>query len=232
MREQDKVLARWALQRKRLSIEQVEQIRAEGERSGRSFKDVALGRGLLSADDFKPPPPKRIPPVYFVLLVCSLVIFGSLLFATLYNLKERSRKDEDRALETERSNLEAHRKGAEAGRGYQRSLVSAKESAAREHLAKARTAMARVDQILREGGFPNEIGLRLNEAFVGYNMYLAEMTQDSAVFVERARTHELRRNFDLAIADLEYAARLQPELEPAVRDKVVQLRLLLPRKPQ
>jgi tetratricopeptide (TPR) repeat protein len=232
MREQDKIIARWALQRKRLSIEQVEQIRIESDRSGRTFKDIAVGRGLLSADDFKPPPARKIPPVYFVLLACTLVIFGGLLFATLYRMQERTRKDEDLALESERSNVDADRKGAEASRGYKRSLVTAKESAAREQLAKARAAMARVDQILQRGGFPNEIGLRLDEAFVAYNMYLQETPGDAAVLIERARTHELRRNYDLAIADLDRASRLKPELEPALKERIAQLRLLLPRKPQ
>ena len=221
MREQDKVFARWALKRKRLTIEQVEEIRAESGRTGRSFRDVAVGRGLLSAPDFQPPPPVKIPPV-----------FAGLLAATMIKMGERTKKDDDLALETERSLAEADRKGAEASRGYKRSLVSAHEAAAREHLAKARAAMVRVDKMLASAASAMEISLALNEAFVGYNMYLEEIPDDAPVRVERARTHELRRNYDKAIADLERAIELDRRLEPTLKDRIIQLRLLLPRKPQ
>lgn len=230
MNDQDKALARWALERKRLSIEQVEEIRAEADRTGRRFREIAVARGLLSAGDFRAAAPIRIPPLYLALLSGSLLIFAGLLTATLFKMRERTHRDEELALETERSNAEADRKGFEAGHGYQRSVVNAKEAAAKEHLARARAAMARVDRMSPTGGFPTELGLALNEAFVGYNMYLAQNPDDAAVRIERARTHELRRNYDLAISDLEAAAKLRPELEPAVRDRIAQLRLLLPRK--
>jgi hypothetical protein len=242
MKDEDKAFAREALEKKQLTIEQVEEVRAEVDRTGRPFKDVALSKGLLSAP--KPPPSpvqraiaelirhSRMSPLYLGLLAASFLIFAGLLAATLFKLSERSRKDEDLVLETARSNKEADRKGAEARRGYTMGVLTEKETQAREQLAKARAAMARVESILQSGTLPPELPLHLNDAFVGFNMYLSVIPDDAVVLVERARTHELRRNFDLAVADLEHAVALKPELEPGLKSRIAQLRLLVARKPQ
>jgi tetratricopeptide (TPR) repeat protein len=232
MREQDKSIARWALQRKRLSIDQVEQIAAEAGKTGRSFRDVAVGRGLLSAQDFKPPPPMTIQPFYVVLLVCSFLIFAGLLAATVIKMRERSSKDDDLAIDTEKARTEADRRAGEASRGYKRAVISTNEMAARAELDKARDAMARADQMIGQGALPNLVVMALNEAFVGYNMYLKEMPDDAPVRVERARTHEMRRNYDLAIADLERAIQIDPKLQAALKPRIDQLRLFVAKKPQ
>jgi len=228
MNDRDKAIARWALERKRLSIDQVEQIRAEVDKSGRSFRDVAVGRGMLSATDFLPPPPRKIPTVYFVLLACSLVIFAGLLAASAVQINERSKKDDELAVATSKNMAEADRKSAEARRAYQRSLIETREARARDALAKARAAKALAEQKV---GSP-EATPHLNEAFGQYNSYLEILPDDAVVRVERARIHELRRNYDRAIGDLERAIELKRELEPALSDRIIQLRLLLPRKPQ
>jgi hypothetical protein len=72
----------------------------------------------------------------------------------------------------------------------------------------------------------------LNEAFIGYNTYLDVLPDDVDVRIERAKTHELRRNYDLAIIDLERAATLKPAQAPALKDLVSQLRLLIARTPK
>src|SRR5204863_5392643 len=100
MKEADKALARRALKQNRLTIDQVEQVRAEVDRTGRSFREICVGRGLLSAADFPDSSSKSIPPVYFVMLACSLIIFGGLLFSSWYQLHERSKKDDDLAVAT------------------------------------------------------------------------------------------------------------------------------------
>jgi hypothetical protein len=254
MNDQDKAFAREALERKQLTIEQVEQIRAEVDRTGRSFRDVALSKGLPA----EPKPEKQpslldlpgsprgllwqalfdlrkkssIPPLYFGLLAGSFVIFSGLLVWTVVKLQERSQKDDDLVLETARSNKDADRKSAEARRGYTMGVLSEKEGQARENLAKARAAMTRVESILQSGTLPPELTLHLNDAFVGFNMYLSVFPEDAVVLVERARTHELRRNFDLAVADLERGVSLRPELEPGLKSRINQLRLLVARKPQ
>jgi len=230
--EQDKVLARRALEKKRLSIHQVEQILAEAARTGRSFREIALGRGLLSAPDFQPPPPKQVPLPYLILLGVSLTIFSVLLVTSTLRLRERSQRDDDLAVEQSKNMTEAEKKSAEARRGYQRSIVEAREARARQALAKARDAMARADDRLKTAPSSPDLPLALNEAFVGYNGYLDVLPDDADVRIERSRTHILRRNYDLAIADLDRAAELKPDRAPALRDQIAQLRLLLARTPK
>ena len=220
----------------------MEEIRAEVDRTGRSFRDVALAKGLLTRPTPAPSPVRqaiaalvkstRMSPLYLGLLAASFLIFAGLLLASLFKLQERSRKDEELVLETVQSNRDAERKSAEARRGYTMGVLSEKETQARENLAKARAAMARVEAILQSGTLPSELTLHLNDAFVGFNMYLSVSPDDAVVCVERARTHELRRNFDLAVADLEHAVALKPELEPGLKSRIAQLRLLVARKPQ
>ena len=238
----DKAAAREALERKQLTIEQVEEIRAEVDRTGRSFRDVASAKGLLTRPKPAPSPVQqaiaalvkstRMSPLYLGLLAASFLIFAGLLLASLFKLQERSRKDEELVLETVQSNRDAERKSAEARRGYTMGVLSERETQARENLAKARAAMARVEAILQSGTLPSELTLHLNDAFVGFNMYLSVNPDDAVVCVERARTHEMRRNYDLAIADLEHAISVQPALEPALRDRIAKAKQMLSRKPQ
>ncbi|HEV3029828.1 MAG TPA: hypothetical protein VG457_19770 [Planctomycetota bacterium] len=247
MNDQDKALARRMLEEKRLTIEEVEEIRAEVDRSGRPFQEVAASRARPGsskpASRPAPPPPApvlpppasretRFPALYPALLTASFVIFSILLILSLNKLKENSSKDQDLAVEQSKVITEAERKAAEARQGYQRSIIETREARAKEALAKAREAMARVDQRMKAVAASPEITLALNEAFVGYNTYLDVLPDDADVRIERARTHQLRRNYDLAITDLERAAQLQPERAQALQDQVSQLRLLLARRPK
>lgn len=234
MNEQDKAYAREALEKKLLTIEQVEAVRAEVDRSGRAFRDVAAER---YAKPKNPPPasprPKtKMPPVYLGLLAASFVIFAGLLIASVVKLRERSAKDDDLAIETEKAHTEADRRAGEASRGYKRAVISTNEAEARKELAKAREAMGRVDALLKTSGPPDQLILALNQAFVGYNMYLKEIPDDAPVRIERARTHELRKNYDLAIADLERAIQIDPTLSLTLKDRIAQLKLFVARKPQ
>jgi hypothetical protein len=227
MNEHDKAFARRMLKERRLSIDQVELIKADVDRGGRPFRDVAIGRGLLSAADFIPKPKEPMGYVYIFLLASSALIFGALLILTIHRANERSQHDEELAVATSKNMSEAERKASEARVGYQRTIVNERESRAREGLRKARAAMARVT----DPGTP-ESTQALNEAFIGYNAYLEVLPDDVDVRIERAKTHELRRNYDLAITDLERAAALKPEQAPALKDRVAQLRLLLARTPK
>jgi hypothetical protein len=76
MSEQDKLLARRVLEKKRLSSDQVDQLLLEADRTGRSFRDLALGRGLLSVQDFQAPPAKETPLQIKVLLGVGLSVFA------------------------------------------------------------------------------------------------------------------------------------------------------------
>lgn len=244
MNEQDKAAARRALEEQRLTIEQVEEIKVEVGRTGRSFEDIARTRGHLPplpppapppapaaapAPAARPAPKQKIPLLYEALIVITLLIVLGVPISVL-RLLQSSKKDVDLALESERSTVEADRKAGEARAGYQRSLIEAREARALEALKKARGAMASATA-LSDTKDPR-YALSLNEAFVAYNTYLEVLPDDADVRIERARTHQLRRNFDLAIVDLERAAELKPDRAPALRDQVAQLRLLLARTPK
>jgi len=237
MNDQDKAVARRAIEEKKLTIEQVEEIRAEVDRTGRSFEEVAARRGLLaprvpSAAAGPPPPPKKKIPLLYELLILATLLIVLGVPVSILRLRERSTKDVDLALESEKNNTDSDRKAIEARRGYNQALVAAKESEAQQNLVKARAAMARVESMLNSGTLPPELTVALNEAFVAYNHYLRIFPDDAVVCVERAKTHEMRRNFDLAIADLEHAISLQPTLEPALRDRIAKAKQMLSRKPQ
>src|SRR5476649_2077214 len=115
----------------------------------------------------------------------------------------------------------ADRRTTETQVGYQRSIITKRESRAKNDLNKARAATARITIT----GSAEHVQA-LNEAFVSYNTYLDMLPDDVDVHIERAKVHELRHNYDLAIVDLERAAALRPTQAPALNDRVAQLRLL------
>lgn len=257
MNEQDKAAARRALEQQLLSIEEVQDIRAEVDRTGRSFEDVARSRGHVLtppapapaavapptpapvAQPPAPPPPKRPPfrmePRQMALLCAAAVVLIALIISAVAGFNqilEHTAHDQELAVESSRNMTEAERQSSQALAGYNRSRVQRREAAAAQSLAKAREAMVRADALLQGGAASPDLTLALNEAFVGYNAYLDVLPDDADVRIERARTHQLRRNFDLAIADLERAAELKPDRAPALRDQVAQLRLLLARNPK
>jgi len=144
-------------------------------------------------------------------------------------MRENTAKDRELAVEQSKNMSETERKSAEARVGYQRSIIEARETKAKESLAKARQAMARVGD---KPATSPEVLLSLNEAFVGYNGYLDVIPDDADVRIERAKTHQMRRNYDLAIVDLERAAQLKPEFAKGLQDQIAQLRLFLARTPK
>jgi tetratricopeptide (TPR) repeat protein len=230
MNDHDKAFARKALEKKLLTIEQIESIRDEVELSGRSFEQVAAAYGLKKETVAAPAPPKvKIPLLYEILIVLTLLIVVGVP-VSIWRLIQTSRKDVELALESEKSSVDADRKAGEARAGYQRELIMNRDARAGEALGRARAAMARVTP--SSDPKAPDIALALNEAFVGYNMYLDVNPDDAAVRIERAKTHELRRNYDLAIADLERVIQLQPASAKMFQDKIAQLRLFLARSPK
>lgn len=250
MNDQEKAYLRRALEEKLLTIEQVDELRKEIERTGRPLMEVVSSgtrMGLLSTPPAPAVPPApatppssakrpghfakaaKIPPLYAALLAASCLIFSGLLIATVVKMRANTAKDRELAIEQSKNMTETERLSAEARVGYQRSIIEARESKAKQSLAKAREAMARAGD--RPTSNP-EVVLALNEAFVGYNGYLDVLPDDADVRIERAKTHQMRRNYDLAIADLERAAQLKPERAQALKDQVSQLRLLLARNPK
>src|SRR5436853_1052222 len=214
MNDQEKAYLRRALEEKLLTIEQVDELRKEIDRTGRPLMEVVSSgtrMGLLSTPPTPAPPPRpsapidvpkpakaaKIPPLYAALLAASCLIFSGLLIATVVKMRENTAKDRELGIEQSKNMTETERLSAEARVGYQRSIIEARESKARQSLAKAREAMARVGD--RPSSNP-EVVLALNEAFVGYNGYLDVLPNDADVRIERARTHQMRRNYDLAIS--------------------------------
>jgi tetratricopeptide (TPR) repeat protein len=171
----------------------------------------------------------KIPLLYEILIVLTLLIVIGVP-VSIWRLIQTSKKDVELALESEKSSVDADRKAGEARAGYQRELIMNRDARAGEALGRARAAMARVTP--SSDPKSPDIAQALNEAFVGYNMYLDVNPDDAAVRVERAKTHELRRNYDLAIADLERVIQLQPASAKMFQDKIAQLRLFLARTPK
>src|SRR6185503_12358799 len=152
MNEQDKAFARKALEAKTLTIEQVQVIRTEVDRSGRSFEAVASAMGLLAPKPKAPPPPpkaapstplgtsprpkaaapapppaparpQRIPLVYLALLGASLLIFVGLLAWTLSVKGRVTQLTADEAFEIAQRRKESDRTAVDASRGYKRERV-------------------------------------------------------------------------------------------------------------
>jgi len=235
MNDADKAFARKALEAKLLTIEQVESIRAEVALTGKPFEELAARYGYrkpapaAATVAAAPPAPKtKIPLAYEIMIVVTLLIIVGVP-VSIWRLISSSKKDVELAIETEKSNVDADRKAGEARAGYQRQLVEVRETRAKDALKKARDAMARAAVA---GISPAEQTLALNDAFVGYNTYLDVLPDDADVRVERSKTHELRRNYDLAIADLERVIQLKPDTAKTHQDKIAQLRLFLARTPK
>lgn len=90
MTEEDRILARRVLDKNRLSSDQVRQVLAECGRSGRSFRDVVLGRGLASVQDFLGDPPKELPTTQVLLLFAGLMILLAIALTVSRTVQERS----------------------------------------------------------------------------------------------------------------------------------------------
>jgi hypothetical protein len=85
MTELDQVLARRALERNRLSSGQVEQLLEEAGRTGRSFRELAIGRGLLTTQDLQALPPKQVPLPVMILIGVALTIVALFIVVTTMN---------------------------------------------------------------------------------------------------------------------------------------------------
>jgi hypothetical protein len=91
---ENEILARRVLEKRRLTEDQVAQLLDEARRTGRSFREIALGRGMLSAQDFQIVPPKQLPTSTVLLIFAGLMVFmGLVLFATNYYQKRTHARD-------------------------------------------------------------------------------------------------------------------------------------------
>lgn len=90
MNERERALVRRVLENKHLSSDQVEQLMAESSRTGRSVREIAIGRGLLSAMDFQVEAPKQVPTFTIVLIFAGLMVFMGLALLTTRSFQARS----------------------------------------------------------------------------------------------------------------------------------------------
>lgn len=94
MNGQDRIHARTFLEEKRLSSDQIEQVMAESDRTGRSIREIAVGRGLLSALDFQVGPSKQVSTgTIFLLFAGLMVLMGGALLATWHFQKRSHARD-------------------------------------------------------------------------------------------------------------------------------------------
>ncbi len=221
----DRRLAREALLRGRLTIEQITGLRREAEATGRPLARIAVERGLLAVSEAAPYlGPARPSALYPALLALSLAIFTGLLVATLLILGQRSRRDGERALESMESRAEAERLRRVVIQERQRALALRWEEDARAGLERARKVLRSAEEL---GPANAEAGRWALQALPAFDAWLDLHPDDAEALVARGRTHEISGGDERALRDLQRALELQPELEPRLRDRIAALRLRL-----
>jgi len=224
----DRDLARQAILRGRLTIDQVTALRDDCDRTGRPLADLALERGWLVPADLpflrESPAHARKRPAFEILLVLSFLVLLGLLAISFQRLLGRSRQEDRQALESLQKMAEGDRLHEQTRYDYGRKLVEQREEVARASLAKARSALRSAEEKARSAPDDPHVYLRLVEAVRGFNAWLDLHPEDAAVFPERARAWELQGNLERALADLERAVWLRKDLEPAVKSRIEDLR--------
>lgn len=170
------------------------------------------------------PPTRTLPKRWFLLILASALIFSFLLVLTVIELRQRSERELDRAMESAHARSAADQESLRVVRDYERRALAVRHDAARDRLARGRAAWKLADERLRNAPGEPDLIRHLNEAFQGYSRYLDVFPDDCDVLLERARVHELRRNPDLALKDLERAAALNPALAPGLQETLGRLR--------
>jgi hypothetical protein len=90
MSENDRILAARLLDKKKLSEGQAQQLLEEAGRTGRSLKEIALGRGLVSAQDCVAEPAKQVPTAVVLLLFAGLMLLMGIALLVTRHFQERS----------------------------------------------------------------------------------------------------------------------------------------------
>lgn len=161
---------------------------------------------------------------WFLMILASAAIFCFLLVLTAVELRQRTERELDRAMESAHSRSAADQESLRVVRDYERRALTIRHDAARAQLARGRAAWKLADDRLRRAPGEPDLIRHLNEAFQGYSRYLDVFPDDCDVLLERARVHELRRNPDLALKDFERAASLNPALAPGLQETLIRLR--------
>jgi hypothetical protein len=221
MTPEDRRAAREALEGGRLSIAQVEELKAEVEKSGRPFVDLARSRGLL------PPEPaarRLLFPAVFGLI--GLILLGLLAYTVRRAVVDLGREAGDLD-ENARFRIETERRSYQARKDFEAGVVARDEAQAKAALEKGRAALRAAEDVAARGAKPPVE--TLNEAVVGISAWLDRHPDDVDVLLERARACELRRFLDRALADLEKASSLRPSLAPQLAPRLEAIRAQLPK---
>lgn len=228
MNPQDRVLAREALVRQKLTIEQVTDLSRECEKSGRSFADAAVARGFLDPElvgEILGAKPAPVPPAYPRLLIATMAILVILVIVGLVHLARQHQEELRHADETMRSNAEAERQAADVIVTRQRELLEKKKAEIDAAVARARATMKDAEAARPPASSDPRMYVRLVEATQGFSRWLEEHPEDAPVLVERARAYELRQDFERALQDIDKAIALRKDLAPALDARLQELRL-------
>jgi len=229
MTPQDREFARRAIQEGRLTVAQVTVLKDEVGRTGRPLADLARERGWLAPPAVTLESLAKKLPIFDIVQAASAALILVLLTLTVWWIVGRSRRDEQRDEDSLRRVMEAERLNQQVRHDYGLKVVEQREKGAQEALAKARTSMKAAEEKAVSAPDDPELYIRLVEASLGFNAYLDVHPEDAPVLTERARAWELRGIAERAIADLERACSLRPDLEPALRTRIETLR---PRPPK
>ncbi|HXX94404.1 MAG TPA: hypothetical protein VEN81_12280 [Planctomycetota bacterium] len=238
MSPEDRTLAREALIRRRMTIEQVTELQRESESTGRTFGQLALARRLLSPEEIAsylgaPSPAAAAaapaPRAFHGLLAGTLAILGLLLVISAFHMIQKSEQDRRLAEESTIERAKAEQQARDAALAYQRSRIANRDVEAAEALKKARSIMTFAEERLREAPGEPQLHPQLVEATIGFNGYLEVFPEDATVHVERSRAYELRRDYERALADLDRAIELKRDLAPGLDRKLQELRLQVAR---
>ena len=238
MNPDDRTLAREALIRRRLTIEQVTELQRDYESSGRTFSEAVVARKLMSPEEvvsiLRPATPvapslTRSAPLFGLLIAGTLAILGILVTLGILLLVRRNERETRLAEESIAERALAEKRAREAAVDYQRSRLVNRETEARAALDKARATLKFAEERIREAPGEPQLNPHLVEATIGFNTWLQDHPDDAPVYVERSRAYELRRDFDRALSDLDRAIDLKKELAPAFDAKLQELRLQVAR---
>lgn len=245
MTPEDRALARDLLIQNRLTIEQVTELQKECDATGRGFRDVALAKGLLKPEKAAPAPapaPPRptgprqslgesgpIPPLFQRLLVATLGLLVLLIIIGILQYNKRSARDQQLAEESIRAMADADRRAKDVRIAYEREQLQKQEKEFLAALAKARDLMKAAEERVKTAPGDPQLYLQLVEATNQFTVYLAGRDTDAAVYVERSRAYELRRDFERALKDVDRAIQLDKELAPKLDPRLNELRLQVAR---
>ncbi len=214
MTPEDKEFARTCLEKRWLTIEQVEEIKRVSAERSQTFRDVAVAYGLVREKRAAPAPPVW---GYVVLGVFAFFLVGSTATLVLWLRANR-------ALELENARVRA---ALERQHGRERDPDPTPLAIqAERRLMSARESLRYVDH--NSNKLPEaERQTRLAESVAGFDQYLDFRPDSAAVLCDRGRARDMLGRLPDALADYEKAMQLDPTLGRLVAQRVEQLRTVI-----